>query len=92
MQLHSLRARIAANARWSSEPDRARATQPARTAATAALDARLLAEIDPAGTLSPGQRTKRLANARRCHFARLSLRAQHSRAARREAAARQEQQ
>ncbi len=45
----------------------------ARAAATTALDARLLREIDASGTLQPVEREKRLYHARKAHFAGLAL-------------------
>ena len=52
---------------------------PGRTAATAALDARLTAEIDPQGILSEKELAKRLARARSAYFRSLSLKAQVTR-------------
>jgi hypothetical protein len=45
----------------------------ARTGQTEALNARLLAEIDPAGQLAPEERERRLSFARRAHYAGLAL-------------------
>jgi len=56
----------------------------ARTGQTEALNARLLAEIDPDGSLSPDDRARRLEFARRAHYASLALK---SAAARRRRAA-----
>ncbi len=49
-------------------------TAPARAASARALDARLLDEIDPVGALPEPERRRRLAVARKAHFARLALR------------------
>lgn len=44
-----------------------------RLAAAASLDARLLAEVDPDGTLSEAERARRLQLARRAHFVKLAF-------------------
>ncbi len=59
--------------------DSAEITKAAREASATALDARLLAEIDPDGALSEAERLRRLAHARRAHFARLALRSAQAR-------------
>lgn len=62
-------AKIAANARWAREPDRAAATQAARDG----LQARFEREVDPEGRLTPDERARRAENAKRAHFQRLAL-------------------
>ena len=47
---------------------------PGRRAAETALNAKLLAEIDPQGLLSDVERERRLNHARSAHFARIALR------------------
>ena len=79
-------ARLAALERWAHVRNRTAATAPARAAATAALDARLLADIDPQRALSIKERERQLVNARRAYFLRLSLRAVEARAAKKMAA------
>lgn len=56
----------------------------ARAGQTEALNAKLLAEIDPDGSLTPEERARRLAFARRAHYTQLALK---SAAARRRKAA-----
>ena len=69
--IRSLHARLAANARWAQAGTEARSAQ--GRAGQAGLEARLLREIDPDGTLPGEERAKRLKNARAAHFARLAL-------------------
>lgn len=66
-----LRAQIAANSRWASEPDRLLATAPGRIAAATALERQLVERhnLDPT---APDYEI-RLASARRSHFQRLAL-------------------
>ena len=71
----ALVARIAANERWSREPDRAAATAPAR----AALLAKFERQVDPDGTLPPQERARRAEHARKAHFTRLALASARSR-------------
>jgi hypothetical protein len=70
-----LSATSAANYRWAHEPDRAAATQPAR----AAFDRRFEDEVDPERTLSPQERARRAANARKSYFAKLALKSAQAR-------------
>jgi hypothetical protein len=65
----TLRAKIAAHARWAAEPDRSAATAPARRA----LDERFEREVDPDGVLPPEERAVRADAARKAHFLRMSL-------------------
>ena len=53
---------------------------PGRKAAAQALNDRLLAEIDPEGTLSETERARRLECARKAHFSRLALKSAKDRA------------
>jgi hypothetical protein len=69
----SLRGRIGAY-RLHALRDTLTVSAPGRAAATAALDARLKAEVDPDGLLSPEELAKRVERARRAHFASLALR------------------
>lgn len=68
----ALAARIAAHARWAAAtPEKRRqGTQAARDA----IDARLLADLDPDGTLPDDERDERLRNARSAYYARLASR------------------
>lgn len=76
----SRRARRAALIRWAhtSTADASRAGRRGQ----AGLDARLLAEIDPDGTLPPDEAARRLARARRAHF--IDLAGRSAKARRRE--------
>lgn len=72
-----LAASIAANTRWAREPDRSAATRPARDA----FERRFEDEVDPDRTLSPAERARRAANAKRAYFHRLALKSAQSRRA-----------
>lgn len=78
-----LRAQIAAHTRWAYTPDRTAATASAR----AAFLARFERLVDPDGVLEPAERHKRAENARRAHFASMSLKAAQARKARAQAKA-----
>ncbi len=71
----ALRARIAAHSKWAQTPDRAAATQPARTA----FLRRFEREVDPEGKLAPDVRARLADNAKSAHFSRLALRSVQSR-------------
>ena len=77
MNLSSLRAKIAANDRWS------RLDACARTAATAkareAAERRYETLVDPYGVLSAEERTRQAANARKAHYQRMALASVHAR-------------
>lgn len=60
---------VAANTRWALEPDRAKATAPGR----AQFDRRFEDQVDPDRKLSPQERAKRVANARKAYFHALAL-------------------
>jgi len=64
----SLRARIAAYAKWARTADRAGATAPARRA----FLSRFEAEVDPEGKLPPDVRARLAASARKAYFAALA--------------------
>jgi hypothetical protein len=70
----SLIARIAASERWAREPDRTKATAPARRG----LEARFEREVDPDGVLPPEELAKRVAAKKTAHYSRMAL-ARHSR-------------
>lgn len=72
----SLAASIAAHDRWAAEPDRTAATQAARNA----FLARFEREVDPDGTLTPEERSKRSRNAMQAHFRRMALASAKARA------------
>jgi hypothetical protein len=74
------RGRIGAYTRWSREPDRAGATEAARTAFRSKFEQL----VDPEGKLPPDKRAELAEYARKAHFARLG---RLSGAARRKAAA-----
>lgn len=79
----SLRSRIGAHT-LHARYDSTALTEPARAASWAALDKRLLAEIDPDNRLHPDERARRLGHARAAHFARLALKSAQTRRARRQ--------
>lgn len=74
----SLIAQIAAHESWARTPDRSARTAPAR----AAVMARFEALVDPDGTLSPEERTRRAAHLRRAHYLRLARKSAEVRRAR----------
>jgi hypothetical protein len=76
-----IRARIAANTRWSREPDRSAATAAGR----AGLEAKFVREVDPNGQLSPQDLAVRVEAARRAHFLRMALKSAKARRKRRAA-------
>lgn len=76
----TLRARIAANARWSREDP-----SPVGPRGQAGLLARFEREADPEGTLPPQERTRRARAALRAHMQRLALRSAQARAGRKAA-------
>jgi hypothetical protein len=73
----SLRARIAANTRWSRESGRPNAIRGQR-----GLYAKFEKQVDPEGRLSPVERAKRTEAAYRAHMARLALKSSKARASR----------
>jgi hypothetical protein len=75
----ALRARMAAHHLHAGIPDAAAHTAPAR----AAFLARFEREVDPDGTLDPGERARRAEHARKAYFLRLALASAHSRRGRR---------
>lgn len=74
----TLRARIAAHSLHAGA-DSTELTRPAREASRRRLDESLLAEIDPDELLSDEERERRLAHARKAHFARLALKSARAR-------------
>jgi hypothetical protein len=64
----TLRARLAAHARWSREDPTTNALRGQR-----GLIARFEREVDPDGTLLPVERARRAESARKAHFTRLQL-------------------
>ena len=73
----TLIARIAASERWAKEPDRAKATAPAR----AGLEARFEREVDPDGILPPDELARRVKSAKTAHYSRMALARRNRRAA-----------
>lgn len=72
-----LRARLAAQVRWSrSDPVAGTA------AARAAFDERFEREVDPDGSLAPAERARRAKSARRAYYTRLALASARARRAR----------
>lgn len=71
----TLRAKLAAHARWSKVTDRTAATAPARKA----LHDRIAAEIDPDNKLDPLERARRVDSAVKAHMLRLSLKSSKAR-------------
>lgn len=78
----ALAAKIAANTRWSEEPNRSAATATAR----AAFMARFENQVDPDGKLAPDVRERLAENARKAHFQRLALKSAKARRGKRNAA------
>ena len=76
-------AAMASNTRWALEPDRRRATAPAR----AGLLARFEREADPDGQLTPNERAYRAEKLLQAHMLRMSLKAATARRRKREAEA-----
>jgi hypothetical protein len=68
-------AQIAAAERWGHEPDRAKATAPAR----AGLRAKFAREVDPEGTLPAAEVERRVDHLMRAHMLRMSLAAKAAR-------------
>ena len=73
-----LRAQIAANARWANTADRSAATAKARQAARDRFDKM----VDPDGVLTPEERAKRAASARKAHMQKMALASAKARKAR----------
>lgn len=71
----TLRARIAAHTRWSTEEDRVAATAAMR----AGQRARFEREVDPDGTLDPAERARRAESAMHAYMARLALKSSRAR-------------
>lgn len=78
----SLRARVAANTRWSKCADRTAATA-AATAASPQSRGYWERRVDPDGTLPAAERATRAGNAHRAHMQSLALRSSRARGARR---------
>lgn len=78
----SMRARIAAHARWAKTGDRSSATAAARRA----FAERWERQVDPDGVLDPDERARRAEHAERAHFQRMAFKASYSRARRKRAA------
>jgi hypothetical protein len=75
--VNTLRASVAAHARWSRTTDRSAATEPARRAAWDRFER----QVDPDGVLDPAMRAKLAENARRAHYQKMAL-ARHLKARR----------
>ena len=73
----SIHHQVAALTRWAHEPDRSAATAPAR----AGLEARFERQVDPDGILSPEERARRAASARRAFYLNLARRSAAARKA-----------
>jgi hypothetical protein len=78
----SLRARVAANTRWSREDP-----TPTGERLRDAFDRRFVREVDPDLTLPEAERERRVKAARRAYFARLALKSAAARRRRQEAEA-----
>lgn len=65
----TMRAKLAAHARWAKADDRKAGTAAAR----AALRLRFEREVDPDGVLDPAERAKRAKNAHEAHMLRMRL-------------------
>lgn len=71
----ALAARYAAHSRWAATSDPSAATAPARDA----FNRRFENEVDPDGVLSPEERTRRAASARKAYFTKLALKSAQAR-------------
>lgn len=71
----TLRARLAAHARWAKVPDRTEATAPARRA----LHDRIAAQVDPDNRMDPLERAKRVDSAVKAHMLGLALKSSRAR-------------
>jgi hypothetical protein len=76
----TLRARLAANTRWSREDPAPNAAR-----ARAGLEAKFLREADPDGVLPEQERLRRAASARKAYFQRMALASARARRARKAA-------
>jgi hypothetical protein len=65
----SMAGQVAAHTRWSRTKDRTAATAPARQARIA----KLAAEIDPDGELTPAEMAERIASAQKAHMKGMAL-------------------
>jgi hypothetical protein len=74
----SLRASLAAHVQWSREPDPSTRTAPGRSA----FLQRFERQVDPDGTMDPGERARRAEHAKRAYFKRLALASSKARRAR----------
>lgn len=81
-----LRAQLAANTRWSREPDRHSATAPGMRA----IFEYFINQVDPDRVLPEKQRLKMAENARKAHLASVQLKASKARRARNEETAPEE--
>lgn len=79
-EYRSLIGKLGANTRWSQTENRTAATQPARDA----LARKFEDAVDPDRVLSPEERAKRAANARKAHYQRLALKSAQARKAKKE--------
>jgi hypothetical protein len=79
----TLRAQIAAHAGWALTEDRTARTQPGRDAMLRKFEN----QVDPDRKLTPAERAKRVENARKAYYQKLSFKAHKAR--RRRAAARE---
>lgn len=73
--------RIGANTRWAHEENRTAATQPARDG----FEKRFENEVDPDRVLTPQERAKRAASAKRAYFQRMALKSAQARRAKKSA-------
>jgi hypothetical protein len=67
----ALRARLASHSSWAQTANRRARTKPG----SQALLAKLAAEVDPDGLMSPEDRAKAVENAKSAYFSRLALKA-----------------
>lgn len=79
----AMRARIAADTRWAIEPDRSKATSPAR----AGMRRKFELQVDPDGTMPPAEVERRVNSLMRAHMTRMSLAAAKARRAKKAARA-----
>lgn len=77
-------ARIAANERWSREPNRVGATAAARAKSPASLEY-WIRKVNPNGELAHAEARKLAENAKKAHYERLALAGRRAQAAKRNA-------
>ena len=76
----TFRARLGAHTSWANTVDPASRTAKAREAAVGRFEK----QVDPDGTMEPGERTRRAEHAKKAYFAQIALKSHTARRRRRE--------